>query len=142
MTRVLTPQDRFDESAYFAYSPLYLPATYAMTYLLAFALSTCVIVHTALYHGYQLYSGIRKIRIKEDDIHTKLMKNYKEVPNWWYAIGFAVCFALAVVAVEVWDTGEPVWSLLALPVLYILPSGFIFAMTGQSVCGRLSALPC
>jgi hypothetical protein len=113
-----------------------------MTYLLAFSLSTCVIVHTALYHGYQLYSGIRKIRIKEDDIHTKLMKNYKEVPNWWYAIGFAVCFALAVVAVEVWDTGEPVWSLLALPVLYILPSGFIFAMTGQSVCGRLSALPC
>ncbi len=73
------------------------------------------------------------------------MKNYKEVPNWWYAIGFAVCFALAVVAVEVWDTGVPVWSLLlamALPVLYILPSGFIFAMTGQSVCDWLSASQC
>jgi len=50
-----------------------------------------------------------------------------------------------VVAVEVWDTGVPVWSLLlamALPVLYILPSGFIFAMTGQSVCGWLSASQC
>jgi len=108
-----------------------------MTYLLAFALSTCVVVHTVLYHGYHLYSGFRKIRLEEDDIHAKLMRHYKEVPDWWYAIGFAVCFALAIVAVEVWHTGVPVWSLLlaiALPVVYILPNGFIFAMTGQTVC--------
>jgi hypothetical protein len=107
-----------------------------MSYLLAFALSTCVIVHTVLYHGRQLYMGIRRIRLEEDDIHTKLMKAYPEVPNWWYAIGFASCFALAVVAVKVWDTGVPVWSLLlavALPVVYILPNGFIYAMTGQAV---------
>jgi fatty acid desaturase len=56
--------------------------------------------------------GIMRIRTEEDDIHTKLMKSYKEVPDWWYAIGFVSCFALAVVAVEVWDTGVPVWSLL------------------------------
>jgi phosphoglycerol transferase MdoB-like AlkP superfamily enzyme len=136
VSAVLTPDDYFDESAYFAYSPLYLPATYAMTYLLAFALSTCVIVHTVLYHGRQLYMGIMRIRLEEDDIHTKLMKSYKEVPEWWYAVGFASFFGLAVVAVEVWHTGVPVWSLLlavALPILYILPNGLIYAMTGQAV---------
>lgn len=33
--------------------------------------------------------------------------------------------------------GVPIWALLLsvmLPVIYVLPSGFIFAMTGQGVC--------
>ncbi|TEB38095.1 OPT superfamily oligopeptide transporter [Coprinellus micaceus] len=63
----------------------------------------------------------------------KKMKNYPEVPDWWYASAFCAFFALAIVAVEVWDTGVPVWALLLsvlLPVIYILPSGFIYAMTG------------
>lgn len=101
ITRVLTKQDRFDLDAYNAYSPLYLPATYAMTYLLAFALSTCVIVHTLLYHGRSLLNGIKKMKVESDDIHAKLMRNYPEVPDWWYLSAFTVFFALAVVAVEV-----------------------------------------
>lgn len=136
ITRVLRHDDTFDLDAYAAYSPLYLPATYAMTYLLAFALSTCVIVHTALYHGRSLWNGVKKIRVEPDDIHAKLMRSYPEVPDWWYASAFLFFFALAIVAVEVWNTGVPVWALLLsimLPVIYILPSGFIYAMTGQPV---------
>ncbi|RXW15177.1 hypothetical protein EST38_g10679 [Candolleomyces aberdarensis] len=133
---VLKPDGTFDEAAYNNYSPLFLPATYAVTYLLAFCLSTCVIVHTILYHGQTLVNGFKKMRVENDDIHAKLMRNYPEVPDWWYAGAFCVFFALAVVAVEIWDTGIPVWALLlsvALPVIYILPSGFIYAMTGQGI---------
>ncbi|KAG6920129.1 hypothetical protein DXG01_004895 [Tephrocybe rancida] len=101
ITRVLTKDDRFDLDAYNKYSPLYLPATYAMTYLLAFALSTCVIVHTVLYHGRSLLNGIKKMKVESDDIHAKLMRNYPEVPDWWYLSAFAVFFSLAVVAVEI-----------------------------------------
>lgn len=74
--------------------------------------------------------------MEADDIHAKLMRNYPEVPDWWYVISFCVFFSLAIVAVEVWNTGVPVWALLLsiiLPIVYILPSGFIFAMTGQGV---------
>lgn len=136
VTRVLTVNDTFDLEAYEAYSPLYLPATYAVTYLLAFALSTCVIVHTMLYHGRTLINGLKKMRIEKDDIHAKLMRNYPEVPDWWYLLSFVLFFALAIVAMEVWHTGVPVWALLLavlIPIIYILPGGFIFAMTGQSV---------
>jgi hypothetical protein len=107
-----------------------------MTYLIAFALSTCVIVHTLLYHGRTLLNGFKKMRVEADDIHAKLMRNYPEVPDWWYFISFCVFFSLAIVAVEVWNTDVPVWALLLsiiLPIVYILPSGFIFAMTGQGV---------
>ncbi|KAJ7286788.1 OPT oligopeptide transporter protein-domain-containing protein [Mycena rebaudengoi] len=135
VTRVLTKDDTFDLAAYDAYSPLFLPATYAMTYLIAFALSTCVIVHTALYQGRSLLNGFRKMRVESDDIHAKLMRNYPEVPDWWYLASFCVFFSLAIVAVEVWHTEVPVWALLSvlLPIVYILPSGFIYAMTGQEI---------
>jgi OPT oligopeptide transporter protein len=72
-----------------------------MTYLLAFALSTCVIVHTGLYHGQSLINGLKRIKIEPDDIHAKLMRNYPEVPEWWYASAFCLFFGMAVIAVEV-----------------------------------------
>lgn len=136
IARVLTTDDRFDLAAYDAYSPLFLPATYAMTYLIAFALSTCVIVHTIMYHGRTLINGIKRLKVENDDIHAKLMRNYPEVPDWWYFSAFCVFFSLAIVAVEIWDTKIPVWALLLallLPVIYIMPSGFIYAMTGQGI---------
>ncbi|KAE9400695.1 OPT superfamily oligopeptide transporter [Gymnopus androsaceus JB14] len=136
ITRVLTKDDLFNQTAYENYSPLYLPATYAVCYLIAFALSTCVITHTLLYHGKALLAGVKKIRVESDDIHAKLMRSYAEVPEWWYLLSFVVFFSLAIVAVEVWHANVPVWALLLsvlLPTIYILPSGFIYAMTGQGI---------
>ena len=72
-----------------------------MTYLLSFALSTCALVHTALYHGQSLINGMRKIKVERDDIHAKLMRNYPEVPEWWYLCAFSLFFCVAVIAVEV-----------------------------------------
>ncbi|KAK7057674.1 OPT oligopeptide transporter protein-domain-containing protein [Favolaschia claudopus] len=142
ITRVLTAEDKFNATAFGTYSPLYLPATYSMTYLLAFALSTCVIVHTLLYHGRSLWNGLKKTRVESDDIHAKLMRHYPEVPDWWYALSFCVFFSLAIVAMEVWHTGVPVWALVlavGLPMIYVLPSGFIYAMTGQEITLNLLA---
>ncbi|KAG7091222.1 hypothetical protein E1B28_010273 [Marasmius oreades] len=136
VSQVLKPDDTFDPEAYHNYSPLYLPATYAVCYLIAFALSTCVITHTILYHGRSLLNGVKKIRVESDDIHAKLMRQYPEVPDWWYLVSFAAFFSLAIVAVEVWHTDIPVWMLVLavlLPTLYVLPSGFIYAMTGQAI---------
>lgn len=143
VTRVLMKDDTFNLTAYEEYSPLYMPAAYAITYMLAFTLTTCVIVHTILYHGRSVLNGLKKIKVEKDDIHAKLMKNYPEVPDWWYATVFVFFFALAILAQEVWHTGVPVWALLisiALPVIYILPSGFIYAMTGQGVSSFLLTL--
>ena len=48
-----------------------------------------------------MLNGLKKIKLEPDDIHAKLMRNYPEVPEWWYASTFAVFFCVAVVAVEV-----------------------------------------
>ena len=72
-----------------------------MTYLLAFALSTSALVHTGLYHGKSLINGLKKMKVEPEDIHAKLMKNYPEVPEWWYACAFCLFFGVAIIAVEV-----------------------------------------
>ena len=135
ITRVLTSDNQFDPAAYNEYSPLFLPATFAMNYLASFALLPCIIIHTLLYHGHTLLNGLKR-DVEVDDIHAKLMRHYSEVPGWWYLTLFCISFALAIVAVEVWDTGIPVWSLvlsIALAAIYVLPAGFIFALTGLQV---------
>ncbi|KZV85839.1 OPT-domain-containing protein [Exidia glandulosa HHB12029] len=143
VSRVLMPGEmRLNVTAYEEYSPLYMPAGWVITYLLAFAVSTCVVVHTALYHGEALVNGLKRMRVEKDDIHAKLMRNYPEVPDWWYLGFFVFFFCLAIIAVERWHTDVPVWALLLallLPVIYILPGGFIFAMTGQPITLNLLA---
>ncbi|OBZ76365.1 hypothetical protein A0H81_03668 [Grifola frondosa] len=103
---------------------------------MAFALSSCMIAHALLYHGRMVLHGFLQTRIEKDDIHAKLMRAYPEVPDWWYALSFALFFSLAIVVSEVWHTGIPVWALLLaifLPVTYIIPSGYVYAMTGQTI---------
>lgn len=133
---------KIDLTKYAEYSALYLPGPYAMVYLLAFALCTALVTHTILYHGRALINGVKRIKLEEDDIHAKLMRVYPEVPDKWYATVCVAFFALAIVAVEVWPTHMPVWALaiaLLLPALYVLPCGFIYAVTAQGVSINLLA---
>lgn len=101
VTRVLQRDGSFNITAYDEYSPLYLPASFALTYLLGFTLSTCLVVHTVLYHGRSLLNSFKRIKVEKDDIHAKLMRNYPEVPSWWYISVFAVFFSMAIGAVQV-----------------------------------------
>lgn len=143
ITQILDESGRnLDPAKYAQYSALYLPGPYVMVYLLAFALATCLIVHTALYHGRSIMNGIKRIKIEEDDIHAKLMRVYPEVPDAWYATICVVFFILAVVAVEVWPTRMPVWALalaVLIPCIYVLPCGFVYAVTAQGVSINLVA---
>ncbi|GAA5845075.1 hypothetical protein JCM5353_007423 [Sporobolomyces roseus] len=127
---------KLNETAYQEYSPLYLPITFATVYGLAFMLSTSVLVHTALYHGKSIVAQMRRVREEDHDVHMKLMRNYPEVPDWWYMIFLAVAFGLSIVTVACFHTQTPVWSLviaLVLGFLYIIPSGIVYAMTSTQV---------
>lgn len=46
------------------------------------------------------------------DGHTRHMRNYKEVPEWWYGIVFVFGFAISIIAVAAWPTQTPWWSIL------------------------------
>jgi len=113
-----------------------------MTYTVAYALTTAMLVHTALWHGPRLWRGFRQQQVEAPDIHAKLMREYEPVPSWWYSAIFLVLFALSIVAVQVFDTDLPVWGLIIailLPVIYFLPAAFIYASTAQIMTLNLIA---
>lgn len=139
---ILGPDMDLNTTAYAEYSPVYLSACLNVTYTIAYALTTAVVVHALLWHGPRLWHGIRNVKTEVPDIHLKLIKQYPEVPDWWYGIVFVVLFSLAIVCIEVFETNLPVWAFviaLLLALVYFLPTAIIYATTVQLMTINLIA---
>lgn len=98
---------------------------------------TSVLVHAGLHHGRTICNAVLGRKGEEDDIHQKLMEAYPEVPGWVYATLGVIAFSLSIIATQVWDTDTPFWVTMVavmLPVIYILPTTFLYANTGIAVC--------
>lgn len=134
---IVTPQLTLDEQAYKEYSPLFLSTTFAISYGLSFAAIAALIVHTYLYHGKELMGRFRKWRTPEvEDIHLKLMRKYKEVPEWWYLSFFFIMIILSVITIYVYPTHFVWWAFLlaiGISTFFALPIGMIQAQTGISI---------
>lgn len=100
--RVLNPDKTLNTTAYAEYSPLYIPVSFVMTYLIAFILTTAMVVATILDHGKEILRAMRQQNVEDDDVHARLMRKYPEVPGLWYAAVLLVSLGLAIVAVKVY----------------------------------------
>ena len=132
VTRILTPQNTLDQAKYEAYSPLFLPTVFAISYGLSFASVCATLVHAFLYYRKQIWIQSRRSLSEMPDIHARLMSKYKEVPDWWYGMIFLSMFAFAVISIEVWPSELPVWALfvaLLIALVYVVPIGMIQAIT-------------
>ncbi|KIO20797.1 hypothetical protein M407DRAFT_81175, partial [Tulasnella calospora MUT 4182] len=151
--------------AYEEYSPLYLPISFALAYLLAFAIPPALVMHTVLYYGpvaYRIARNRKRPEDEKDDVHVKLMRRYPEVPHWWYFAIFTACLALSIGAVFVStllsppspltrestilqvqpDLDVPVSSIILailLAILFIIPECYFQAMTG--LAASINLLP-
>lgn len=119
--------------AYNAYSQVYISAGLVIAYFGGFALITAAVVHTALYHGRFILNRLRTRRAMPDDVHARLMRRYVAVPGTWYLAALTCGLAMSVLLAAAYGTGLPIWALLLailIPAAYLLPFGFIFAMSG------------
>lgn len=83
-SRILDASGAIDESKYRAYSPIFLPATFAMSYGVGFAVLSCLITHVLLHHSKDIVMTFKGN--KKKDIHARLLSRYPDVPWWWYGI--------------------------------------------------------
>jgi OPT oligopeptide transporter protein len=91
LSRIINPDGSFNVQAYQAYSPLFIPASYAISYGLSFASITALLAHTFLYNSKLIWIHSRRSLSEQPDIHARLMSVYKEVPDWWYLSIFGAC---------------------------------------------------
>ena len=78
------------------------------------------------------------IQEKKMDVHTKLMRKYKQVPQWWFMCLLVVNIVATIFACEYYidQLQLPWWGILlacSLALFFTLPVGVITATTNQ-VC--------
>ncbi|KAH8888862.1 OPT family small oligopeptide transporter [Thozetella sp. PMI_491] len=133
-SRILNPDITFNEEAYKEYSPLYLGAAFSLSYGLGFAALISTLVHVGLFYGRDIIDRIRDAQNEEADIHLKLMRKYKEAPQWWFLAVFVISFGFGLAAALAWDTHLPAWAYILCIIIgtfFILPVGMIQAITNQ-----------
>jgi OPT family oligopeptide transporter len=136
-TQILTPQYDLNIAAYNSYGKLYLSPLFALSIGSGFARFTATLTHVALFHGSDIWKQSRAAaKNAKLDIHAKLMRTYKEVPQWWFLILLVGSVAISLLLSFVWkkDVQLPWWGMLlafALAWVVTLPIGIIQATTNQ-----------
>lgn len=82
VTAILNDDLTINLEKYHAYSPLFLSATFTVSYGLSFASITATIVHAILYFRKQIWVQARRSLAEQPDIHARLMSRYRQVPEW------------------------------------------------------------
>ena len=100
----------FNEGKYKAYSPAYFSAANALRYGVCFAVYTATITHTILYHRREIVAGFKDLISGKSafadskDVHTRLMRSYREVPEYMYFGVLVVSIALGAAGVCAFPT--------------------------------------
>lgn len=84
----------------------------------------------------EIYDRYKASSKAKEDIHTKLMKNYKDIPAWWFYILLTVTMVVSLILCIFLkhEIQMPVWALLfaaALAFTFTLPISIITATTNQ-----------
>ncbi|OVA02186.1 Oligopeptide transporter [Macleaya cordata] len=136
-TKILTPQYDLNIAAYESYGKLYLSPLFALSIGSGFARITATMTHVALFHGSDILrrskSAMKDVKL---DVHARLMKNYKDVPHWWFLILLVSSIGFSLLTSFVWkeDVQLPWWGMLfafGLAWAVTLPIGVILATTNQ-----------
>ncbi|GAB2210968.1 hypothetical protein Droror1_Dr00016258 [Drosera rotundifolia] len=136
-TKILSPHLELDYNAYESYGRMYLGPLFALSIGSGFARFTATLTHVALFHGRDIWRLSRSaMKNATLDVHGALMKRYKQVPEWWFAILLVGSAALSLLMSFVYkeDVQLPWWGMLlafTLAFTVTLPIGIIQATTNQ-----------
>ncbi|POY72749.1 hypothetical protein BMF94_4156 [Rhodotorula taiwanensis] len=101
-----------------------------------FALFTSVLTHTILYHGAEFLQQAKSRDNRDDDVHMRLIRNYKQVPDWWYGAFLVVALATSVGTIAISKADMPIWSLLlivAYTAIVFTPIAIIYATLSYTI---------
>lgn len=116
-------------------APLLLTPYFAITYGLAFAALTSIIVHVWLWHRQEIIEALTS-KAPMNDVHNTLMRAYRGVPQWWYLAMLVVNFIAAVLMVMTAPLQTPVWALvlsLAIALIFLIPIGVVAAVSNTQI---------
>jgi OPT family small oligopeptide transporter len=107
-----------------------------LCYGLSFASIISVLVHTALFHGKELWIRFRTMGKEEEDVHARLMARFKTVPLWWYAVTTLGMIGISLGVVLGYPTHMSWWAFfisLIICCVWFVPIGIVQATTNIQI---------
>ena len=122
---------------YYAVANVYgqgkIPAWYTVTFTYVVIRQWSLLKGAAL----SMWQNIRgrKDESPFDDAHMRMMRKYKETPDWWYLAILLFSIACGIAAVSAWPTNTPWWTIPATMVIgwvMLIPASFMLAIANSS----------
>ncbi|KAI3850485.1 hypothetical protein MKW98_000295 [Papaver atlanticum] len=137
ITAIVNDKFEIDMPKYQEQGHINLSMFFALSYGFGFATIASTLTHVGFFYGREIYERFRLSYKGKMDIHTRLMKRYPEVPNWWFHVLLAatVIVSLLLCTVLKDQVQMPWWGLLfscALAFIFTLPISIITATTNQT----------
>ncbi|KAL3538732.1 hypothetical protein ACH5RR_002098 [Cinchona calisaya] len=116
---------------------IHLSVFFALTYGFGFATIASTLTHVGFFYGREIYERFRASYKEKEDIHTRLMRRYKDIPSWWFYILLVVTIFVSLILCIFLNkqVQMPWWGLLFASVLafvFTLPISIITATTNQT----------
>ncbi|KAL5540513.1 hypothetical protein UlMin_043500 [Ulmus minor] len=137
ITAIVNDKFELDIPSYQEQGRIHLSMFFALTYGFGFATIASTLTHVAFFYGREIYQRYSASYTGKEDIHTKLMRRYKDIPSWWFYLMLAVTVAVSLVLCTVLkdQVQMPWWGLLfagAMAFTFTLPISIITATTNQT----------
>lgn len=155
VSMIIDDRGFFDNEKYQSYSEPWMAAGNLNVYFWFFAVYSATVSYTFLYHRHEVVNGFKgfwrsiKRTFKKgdvqfgegqddlaEDIHFRLMRNYKEVPEWCYFIVLLCALGVGMAGVAAYPTfttpAVVIYGII-MALIFVVPVGLIYAVTGVQV---------
>ncbi|KAI4367521.1 hypothetical protein MLD38_023251 [Melastoma candidum] len=137
ISAIVNDKFQLDIAKYNEEGRIHLSMFFALTYGFGFATIASTLTHVGLFYGREIYERYRASHKAKEDIHTRLMRKYKDIPAWWFylllILSIVVSLLLCIFLND--EVQMPWWGLLfgsALAFIFTLPISIITATTNQT----------
>lgn len=137
ISAIVNDKFQIDMVKYEEQGRIHLSMFFALTYGFGFATIAATLTHVGFFYGREIYDRFRASYKGKEDIHTRLMRKYEDIPSWWFYLLLGVTVAVSLVlCIFLNDQVQmPWWGLLfacAIAFIFTLPISIITATTNQT----------
>lgn len=147
VSQVMNEKGELDIEKYQKYGPPFYSAANLVLYGTFFASYPFTILYTCAtnwkdisYATRSLGHSLRQWRSSSlegfNDPHSKMMRQYKEVPEWVFLIVLVIAIVLGIICVEIYPTNVPVWGIfftVAMNFVFLIPFTVLYSITGYQL---------
>ncbi|KAK9905186.1 hypothetical protein M0R45_000383 [Rubus argutus] len=134
---IVNDKFQLDIAKYEEQGRIHLSMFFSLIYGFGFATIASTLTHVGLFYGREIIDRYRASYQGKEDIHTRLMRKYKDIPSWWFYVLLVITLAVSLgLCIFLNDQVQmPLWGLLfasAIAFTFTLPISIITATTNQT----------